>query len=118
MAGQSQFCSLEQAHWKHEQGCGSAHGLCVGRDRIELLLAIGSSRWEATREAIAKSLKVACMPIINQMNVVGLVSIPGMMTGQILGGTNPSQVFRAASQVQILTPKAFSLVSGTFPELF
>ena len=34
------------------------------------------------------------MPILNQMNVVGIVSIPGMMTGQILSGSDPSQVIR------------------------
>lgn len=35
--------------------------------------------------------KSAVTPIINSMNMVGLVSIPGMMTGQILGGTDPYQ---------------------------
>lgn len=66
--------------------------ILVGKDRVELLLAIGGSRWEATREAVSRSVRVACMPIINQMNVVGIVSIPGMMTGQILSGSDPSQV--------------------------
>ena len=65
---------------------------CVGRESIELLLSIGASRWEATRNAISKAVRVACMPILNQMSVVGVVSIPGMMTGQILSGSDPSQV--------------------------
>lgn len=59
---------------------------------MELLLSIGASRWEAARDAISQSVRVACMPILNQMNVVGVVSIPGMMTGQILAGSDPSQV--------------------------
>ena len=63
----------------------------AGRDRVELLLAIGATRWEATRETVGRSVRVACTPILNQMNVVGLVSIPGMMTGQILSGSDPSQ---------------------------
>ena len=71
---------------------GSASGCAAGKDRVELLLSIGASRWEATREAISRSVRVATMPIINQMNVVGLVSIPGMMTGQILSGSDPAQV--------------------------
>jgi len=37
-------------------------------------------------------VRVALTPILNQMNVVGIVSIPGMMTGQILSGADPSQV--------------------------
>lgn len=64
----------------------------AGREKIELLLSIGASRWEATREAISRAVRVACMPILNQMSVVGVVSIPGMMTGQILSGSDPSQV--------------------------
>ena len=70
----------------------STCGCAVGKDRVELLLSIGASRWEATREAISRSVRVATMPIINQMNVVGIVSIPGMMTGQILSGSDPAQV--------------------------
>ena len=64
----------------------------AGKDKIELLLSLGATRWEATREIIQRSVRVAMTPVLNQMNVVGIVSIPGMMTGQILGGTDPSQV--------------------------
>ena len=63
----------------------------AGRDRIELKLAIGASRWEATQETLQRATRVALTPILNQMNVVGIVSIPGMMTGQILSGSDPSQ---------------------------
>ena len=70
----------------------------TGRDRIELKLAIGASRWEATQETLQRSVKVALTPILNQMNVVGIVSIPGMMTGQILSGSDPSQVHLAETQ--------------------
>ncbi len=64
----------------------------AGRDRVELKLAIGASRWEATQETLQRAVRVALTPILNQMNVVGIVSIPGMMTGQILSGADPSQV--------------------------
>jgi putative ABC transport system permease protein len=37
-------------------------------------------------------MKMALTPIMNQMNVVGIVSIPDMITGQILSGSDPSQV--------------------------
>ena len=67
-------------------------GARAGRDRIELKLAIGASRWEATQETLQRAVRVALTPILNQMNVVGIVSIPGMMTGQILSGADPSQV--------------------------
>ncbi len=47
---------------------------------------------EATRETMQRCLVLALTPVLNQMSVMGVVSIPGMMTGQILGGTIPSQV--------------------------
>ncbi len=67
--------------------CGLA-----GKGRIELLLALGATRMEATRETMQRCLVLALTPVLNQMSVMGVVSIPGMMTGQILGGTVPSQV--------------------------
>ncbi|KAK9862423.1 hypothetical protein WJX84_010314 [Apatococcus fuscideae] len=68
--------------------------LSSGRERVELLLAMGASRMEATTEIVQRAARVALTPILNQMSVVGLVSIPGMMTGQILSGSDPSQAAR------------------------
>ena len=42
-----------------------------GKDRIEQLLALGASRWEAVQASVQRCVKVALTPIINQMNVVG-----------------------------------------------
>lgn len=66
----------------------------TGKDKIELLLALGATRWEASKATVARCVRLALTPILNQMNVVGIVSIPGMMTGQILGGSDPSQAAR------------------------
>ncbi|KAK9833908.1 hypothetical protein WJX74_009557 [Apatococcus lobatus] len=68
--------------------------LSSDKDRLELLLSLGASRWEATQSLIQRACKVALTPILNQMNIAGLVSIPGMMTGQILGGSDPLQAAR------------------------
>lgn len=68
--------------------------LTVGKDRVELLLALGASRLEATRSLLQHSVATALTPVLNQMAVIGLVSIPGMMTGQILGGSSPAQAAR------------------------
>lgn len=50
-----------------------------------MLLALGASRWEAASDVICRSMEVSMTPMLNQMSVVGLVSIPGMMTGQVGG---------------------------------
>ena len=73
-------------------------GLHRGRGGVEVLLARGATRWEAARPVAAEAIRTGLIPILNSMSVVGLVSIPGMMTGQILGGTDPI----AASRYQIL----------------
>lgn len=65
-----------------------------GRDRVESLLAFGATRWEAARPVAREAVRTGMVPIINVMSVVGVVSIPGMMTGQILGGTPPEQAAR------------------------
>ena len=64
----------------------------AGKDRVEYLLSLGATRWEATKALMQRCVRTALTPIVNQLNVVGIVSIPGMMTGQILGGSDPSVV--------------------------
>ena len=63
-----------------------------GGDRVELMLAFGASRREASRDAVARATRLALTPILNQLSVVGLVWIPGMMTGQMIAGSDPAQV--------------------------
>ncbi|KAJ3196535.1 hypothetical protein HK101_008544 [Irineochytrium annulatum] len=58
------------------------------KERIELYLAFGASRWEAARPVSVEAIRLALLPHINMMSVIGLISIPGMMTGQILGGAS------------------------------
>jgi len=59
------------------------------RDRVEMLLTLGATRWEAARDAVREAVRTGMIPIINSMMVVGIVSLPGMMTGQILSGVDP-----------------------------
>ena len=63
--------------------------LATRRGEIEMDLAHGATRWEAARDVIADSVRRGMIPIINAMMVVGIVSLPGMMTGQILAGADP-----------------------------
>ncbi|PNG66923.1 hypothetical protein TSOC_015426, partial [Tetrabaena socialis] len=65
--------------------------LAPDRAVIEYLLALGANRHEATDAVVRRALKVSMTPLLNQMSVMGVVSIPGMMTGQILAGGDPAQ---------------------------
>lgn len=68
------------------------------RDAVEARLALGASLWTALLPWMRTAVKTAMVPILNSMTVVGLVSLPGMMTGQILAGASP----RDAVSYQIL----------------
>jgi putative ABC transport system permease protein len=52
-------------------------------------LMLGATRWEAVRPYFREAIKAAINPTIAGMSTMGLVSLPGMMTGQILGGSEP-----------------------------
>lgn len=54
---------------------------------IELHLAFGAQPWEATQRLVRDAVRLGATPILNNMAVIGLISIPGMMTGQILAGS-------------------------------
>lgn len=59
------------------------------REEIETLLCLGASSRQAAREAVRSAYRAALIPSINAMAAMGIVFIPGMMTGQILSGTDP-----------------------------
>ncbi len=83
--------------------------LAERRDEVEMELALGATRWEAARGPLSDAVRRGMIPIINKMMVVGLVSLPGMMTGQILGGTDPLQAVRYQIMVMFMIAAATSL---------
>ncbi|KAF4579399.1 hypothetical protein EYR36_001209 [Pleurotus pulmonarius] len=58
------------------------------RDKVEMYLAFGATRMEACKPMAADALRLALAPVVNRMSVLGIISIPGMMTGAILGGAS------------------------------
>lgn len=63
--------------------------LAERRDEVEMELGHGATRWEAARGLLRAAVRRGMIPTLNAMLVVGLVSLPGMMTGQILGHGDP-----------------------------
>jgi len=82
-----------------------------GRARVEGRLALGATAWEAARPVAREAIRAGMIPILNSMTVVGLVSIPGMMTGQLLGGTPPG--LAARYQIIIMFMIAAATAGGT-----
>ncbi len=63
-------------------------------DQVEALLALGATPRQALHRQIRAALRAALLPTINGLLTVGLVALPGMMTGQIVSGTPPEQAVR------------------------
>ncbi|WP_054032259.1 ABC transporter permease [Desulfatitalea tepidiphila] len=81
------------------------NGIALGMDRltssawdqrtlIEGRLMLGQSWRRAIEVPRRESVRSGLIPIINSMMAAGLVSLPGMMTGQILGGNPPMEAVK------------------------
>jgi putative ABC transport system permease protein len=79
------------------------------RDEVETLLALGATRREAAQAPIRHAIRTGMTPIINAMMVVGLVSLPGMMTGQLLSGVDPIEAVKYQIVIMFLIAAATSL---------
>lgn len=77
---------------------------------IELYLCFGATPHEASARIMREAVRVGAMPQLNSMAVIGLISIPGMMTGQILGG---SPVWEAARYQMLICYLIATMTFGT-----
>ena len=59
------------------------------RDEVEARLALGQTSWDAAAPYVRNSLRTALIPQIETTKAVGLVFLPGAMTGLILAGVDP-----------------------------
>ena len=76
---------------------------------IEAQLLLGASKWQAMRPFLRQAMRAGFMPIINAMAAVGVVSLPGMMTGQILSGVDPNEAVKYQLMVMFLIAGATGL---------
>lgn len=77
--------------------------------QIEGLLALGATRWEAAHPLVNDSLRIGMIPTINSMMVMGVVSLPGMMTGQLLAGVSPTAAVRYQIVIMFMIAAATAL---------
>ncbi|BAW80562.1 ABC transporter permease [Candidatus Nitrosoglobus terrae] len=77
-------------------------GLVREQRAIEAQLALGATRWKAVLPVTRNALYSALIPIINAMAASGLVSLPGMMTGQILAGVDPIEAVKYQMLIMFL----------------
>ncbi|ROR34410.1 ABC transporter permease [Inmirania thermothiophila] len=96
------------------------NGVAIGLDRlhqgirreaavIEQRLALGEPWAEAVGGLRRESVRAGMIPIINAMAAAGVVSLPGMMTGQILAGAPPLEAVRYQLLILLLIAAASGL---------
>jgi len=64
------------------------------RNSIEAQLALGATATQAFGPVVRQAMRSGFIPIINSMAASGIVSLPGMMTGQILAGVEPGEAVK------------------------
>ena len=69
-------------------------GVVRERAAIEAQLALGATIRQALSRLVRQSIRRALLPMINTMSAAGVVTLPGIMTGQILAGLDPVQAVK------------------------
>lgn len=93
------------------------------RDEIQLILALGGTPKQAIHSILNAAIKASMIPTVESQKTIGLVQLPGMMTGQIIGGADPIQAvkFQLLIVFTILASATLSCVilsRLTYPTLF
>jgi len=78
---------------------------------VNQALAFGGTPWEVSLPSIRTALAAGLTPTINSMSAVGLVAIPGMMTGQLLAGADPVEASKYQIVVMLMISAATALGS-------
>jgi putative ABC transport system permease protein len=90
------------------------------RAAIEARLLLGSTRWQAVAAPHQRAVRSGFTPIINSMAATGVVSLPGMMTGQILSGVDPQEAVKYQILITLLIGGATGLgvLAATFASVW
>ncbi len=86
------------------------------RAAVEAQLALGYTSKRAMAFIRQQSLHTALIPIVDMLAAAGIVSLPGMMTGQILAGVNPMEAVKY--QIMIILLIAASTAFGSVIAVF
>jgi putative ABC transport system permease protein len=98
-------------------------GACLAGDRlvrqiqnnrrtIETHLCLGATPQQATWAYRKEAVRTGLIPNLNQMAIVGIVSLPGTFNGQVLSGTDPLEA--VAYQILILFMAVFASLLAIF----
>ncbi len=96
---------------------GIVGGVWRERSAIEAQLGLGVDYRTATLPLLRESLRRGLLPIINQMSAAGLITLPGIMTGQIIAGMDPLEAVKYQILLMFLLAGASGLAALVAAEL-
>lgn len=82
----------------------------VRKGEILAALALGATSRQGVERALKASIKAGMIPTIDGMKTIGIVQLPGMMTGYILAGADPLQAVRYQILVAFMLTATVSIV--------
>lgn len=93
------------------------------RDESELILSLGGTPKQAVHRQLIRSIQTSMIPTIESQKTIGLVQLPGMMSGQIIAGADPLEAvqFQLLVVFLLLTTAALTSVCLgllSYPALF
>ena len=90
--------------------------LLVEQDKITVLLNFGVTPPKILLPYVNQAVETALLPTLNSMLGMGIIALPGMMTGQILSGTLPSTavLYQIAIMIAICTAVSLALFSALY----
>jgi putative ABC transport system permease protein len=96
---------------------GIVGGVWRERTAIEAQLGLGVDYRTATLPLLRESLRRGLLPIINQMSAAGLITLPGIMTGQIIAGMDPLEAVKYQILLMFLLAGASGVAALVIAEL-
>lgn len=87
-------------------------GMQTQKSSVEGALMLGATPKMASKQIVDSAFESAILPTVNSMVGMGIVFLPGMMTGQILSGTSPTTAiaYQIAIMLGILGSVAFTVI--------
>lgn len=85
--------------------------LDMRKEEVQLILSLGGSVKQSIFPILKKSIRSSLIPTIEGQRTIGLVQLPGMMTGQIIAGADPIQAVRLQLLIVFLIMAAASLTA-------
>ncbi len=81
------------------------------REEILVLLGLGATARQASSSTLQAALKSALIPTVDSLKTVGIVQLPGMMTGLIIGGVSPMVAVKYQLVVMLMITSTVSVTA-------